>query len=345
MKEESVATMKRMCIVGCGKVAWWRVGAFTDIFDVTACVDSDKEKALGLAALVGKRKLLPKHLVEVDDPSQYDVAYIATPNGLHKKCAEPFINAGVPVVIEKPLALSDRDLFWMAAKAADGAWICGAYNSRYSPGVDDAVTQAIGSIVHIQSTKFRRREKTYYEDGWHGTWAYDGGVLAQQAIHCIDLVCWIAGRKMRESAIGPRRVAALGFRAAHDIECEDTGTILMDFGNFAGVVSGTTAAGRNGAASLTIITTGGCYGDEQWGWDDGAPILWQEIGKALREGLPPPVPVASTLPGLWTLHAAYLSIDAGGAWVDLGRVHPRLGVLPEEIVGSPVIVPSNFGVV
>ena len=187
------------------------------------------------------------------------------------------------------------------------------------PGVADVADRARGGrIVYIQSTKFRHRPRSYYQDGWHGTWAFDGGVLAQQAIHCIDLVCWIAQR-------APARVAALGFRAAHEIECEDTGSVLMDFGDFAATVTGTTAAGRDGPANLTVITRSGVYRNEQVGWDDGAPPMWRAVAEALESGGESPVSVASALPGLHVLHAAYLSIDRSGAWIDLGDMHPRLG--------------------
>ena len=33
----------------------------------------------------------------------------------------------------------------------------------------------------------------YYEDGWHGTWKMDGGVLSQQAIHHLDALNYLLG--------------------------------------------------------------------------------------------------------------------------------------------------------
>ena len=39
------------------------------------------------------------------------------------------------------------------------------------------------------------RDQSYYDqDAWRGTWAYDGGVLANQASHHIDLLEWFMGR-------------------------------------------------------------------------------------------------------------------------------------------------------
>jgi predicted dehydrogenase len=308
----------KVCIVGCGQVANWRLDEIKmqQGFEISAVVDPVTARAWGLAEKLGRRTQI---LTELPSPTGYDLAIIQTPNGSHRACAQPFIEAGVPVVIEKPLAIAWEDIRWFDYQAALGAWICGAYNSRYAPGVRGAVTKAAGQkIVALSSVKYRSRKPLYYEDGWHGTWEHDGGVLAQQAIHCIDLVCWIAGR-------APTRVAALGFRQLHDIECEDTGTVLMDFGDFAATVTGTTAAGRNGMAALDIITTSGIYGDQAWGWDDGAGMLWLEIQLALAQGLPPPVGVPSILPGLHAMHAAYVSMDRGGDWVPIGSAHRKLG--------------------
>ena len=36
------------------------------------------------------------------------------------------------------------------------------------------------------------REQEYYEDGWHGTWKMDGGVVSQQAIHHLDALQWLS---------------------------------------------------------------------------------------------------------------------------------------------------------
>lgn len=310
-----------ICIVGCGAVASWRAKyiARQANFNVTALVDPNSENAWNIAPLV-RGKSLPRILPKLDDPAAYRLAVIMTPNGLHRTCAEPFINAGIPVVVEKPLTLTWSDIEWFAERERAGAWICGAYNSRFAKGVASAYwASREQTIVTLSSNKMRCRPNEYYMDGWHGTWAYDGGVLAQQAIHCVDLMCWAAGDR------APERVAALGFNRRHRIECEDTGTTLIDFGDFAATVSGTTAAGQNGRATFEIVTTEDIYGTRDSGWDSGAEILWHDVAAALHTEAPPPVPVASVLPGLRTMHAIYVSMARGGEWTEIGAIHPRLG--------------------
>jgi UDP-N-acetyl-2-amino-2-deoxyglucuronate dehydrogenase len=312
-----------VCIIGCGTLAASRVEeiAVQAEFSVKAVVDPDQAAARSLAVSFRDRGHNPAVLSEIKSPEDYGLAVVQTPNGLHRECAEPFIAAGVAVVVEKPLAIKWDDIHWFAEQERRGAWICGAYNSRFAPEVRKVYEASRGQkIVSLSSVKYRHRGSDYYADGWHGTMAYDGGVLAQQAIHCIDLVCWMAGA-------APRRVAALGFNRRHRIECEDTGTALIDFGEFAATVTGTTAAGRDGMAAIDILTTGGIYGDQAWGWDDGATNLWRKINLALRTKAASPVPVASVVPSLEVLHAAYVSIARHGEWVALGEPFRRLGVL------------------
>jgi UDP-N-acetyl-2-amino-2-deoxyglucuronate dehydrogenase len=77
------------------------------------------------------------------------------------------------------------------------------------------------------------RPQEYYEDGWHGTWAMDGGALMNQSIHHIDALQWIFG--------APAEVAAFTATLAHRMEAEDTGVATIRFASGAlGVVEGST---------------------------------------------------------------------------------------------------------
>ena len=79
------------------------------------------------------------------------------------------------------------------------------------------------------------RTQTYYDqDSWRGTWAMDGGVLANQASHHVDLLEWMMGEAESVYAISCTRLA--------DIEAEDTAVVTLRFRNGAlGVIEATTA--------------------------------------------------------------------------------------------------------
>ena len=66
------------------------------------------------------------------------------------------------------------------------------------------------------------------------TWAYDGGVLTNQASHHVDLLEWMMG--------DVESVFAKSKQALADIEAEDTAVVILKFRNGAlGVIEATTA--------------------------------------------------------------------------------------------------------
>ena len=80
-----------------------------------------------------------------------------------------------------------------------------------------------------------RRQNYYDQDAWRGTWAYDGGVFANQASHHVDLVQWCLGQPVTVYATGRTALAK-------DIETEDTGAAVVTFASGAiGVIEATTA--------------------------------------------------------------------------------------------------------
>src|SRR2546427_5987889 len=79
------------------------------------------------------------------------------------------------------------------------------------------------------------RPQSYYGSGqWRGTWALDGGVLANQAIHAIDHLCWLAG------PVAEVEYARLE-TAAHRMDAEDFAIAVLHFESGArGVIEATT---------------------------------------------------------------------------------------------------------
>ena len=71
-----------------------------------------------------------------------------------------------------------------------------------------------GKLVSVSVRLRWCRLQEYYDDGWHGTWAQDGGVTNQQAIHHVDALTWICGEVKSVSAISAKR--------ANKLQAEDT---------------------------------------------------------------------------------------------------------------------------
>jgi UDP-N-acetyl-2-amino-2-deoxyglucuronate dehydrogenase len=176
-----------------------------------------------------------RYLLERKD---IDVVCVCTPSGLHAQMGVDAAHAGKHVIVEKPMALSlaDADGLIAAAKSAK-VKLCIVLQNRYNPPMQDLrrlVDEGrLGRLLLANVTVRWFRPQEYYEDGWHGTWAMDGGALMNQSIHHIDALQWLMG--------DVESVCAYTSTLAHKMEAEDTGVAVLRFTSGAlGVVEGST---------------------------------------------------------------------------------------------------------
>jgi predicted dehydrogenase len=89
-------------------------------------------------------------------------------------------------------------------------------------------------VLGTVRVRWCRRNEYYRQDAWRGTWAMDGGVLANQASHHVDLLEWVMG--------DVESVFAKSVTALAKIETEDTIVVTLKFRNGAlGLIEATTA--------------------------------------------------------------------------------------------------------
>jgi predicted dehydrogenase len=138
-------------------------------------------------------------LPELVHRSEVEAVVITTPSGTHGDLAVQVAEARRHVLVEKPLDLrvEKADAAIAAAKRA-GVTLGGVSQQRFIPAVR-AVKRAIdagyfGQIVLVHCETPWYRPQSYYDSAaWRGTWALDGGVLANQGTHMIDRLLWLAG--------------------------------------------------------------------------------------------------------------------------------------------------------
>ena len=109
----------------------------------------------------------------------------------------------------------------------------------------------LGRIVSTSVVLRWCRDDAYYADAWHGRWALDGGVLAQQGIHHLDAVRYLNGPIASVAGTYDQRI--------NKLEAEDTIVGFMKFDNGAlGTFELTTACRpADIEASITILGTAG----------------------------------------------------------------------------------------
>lgn len=247
--------MLNFALIGCGAIARRHAdiltsGELSNARLVAVC-DTDLARAESFAIKYNIRAFA--------DPDQMlrsggiDVVTVLTPSGLHARNAIHAAAYVKAVVVEKPMALTLSDADRMI-EACDrhGARLFVVKQNRFNRPVV-ALRQALESgrlgklVLGTIRVRWCRPQSYYDQASWRGTWAHDGGVLANQASHHIDLLEWMMGEI--------DSVTAMATQALAKIEAEDTAVAILRFRNGAlGVVEATTATRpRDLEGSLSIL--------------------------------------------------------------------------------------------
>lgn len=231
-------------LVGCGRIAPKHVEALTSGAVPGARLAAVCDNQVDRAVAIGKKHGIPYFAdrFEMMDKmgDQIDVVSILTPSGLHAEHAIDMAKYRKHVVVEKPMALTLGDADRMISAAdANGVRLFVVKQNRYNHPVKKLREAVEGSrfgklVLGTVRVRWCRPQKYYDQDKWRGTWAYDGGVFANQASHHVDLLQWMMGDV--ESVFAKTSTALV------NIETEDTGVVIVRFKNGAlGVIEATTA--------------------------------------------------------------------------------------------------------
>jgi UDP-N-acetyl-2-amino-2-deoxyglucuronate dehydrogenase len=234
--------MIKFGLLGCGRIAKRHSdllgGHHVDQAGLAGVCDPIRERADVLASKFGVRAYY-----DIDDflaQKDIDAVAVLTPSGMHPAHVIACAKAGKHVVVEKPMALRLQDADEMI-RACDeaGVKLFVVKQNRFNVPVVKA-REALNAgrfgrlILGTVRVRWCRDQAYYDQDAWRGTWAYDGGVLTNQASHHIDMLEWFFGDVVNVHA---RAVTALA-----KIETEDTAVATLKFRNGAlGIIEATTA--------------------------------------------------------------------------------------------------------
>ena len=174
-----------MALVGCGAISdWHRMGlASVPEIDITACVDVDLARAEAAAADSGAA--IHASLDDALAAGGFDAVDLMLPHHLHESLAVRALEAGVHVLLEKPMAptLGACDRILEAARKAGSVFMVGE-NAQYWPEVriarDELERGAIGDVVTARVQLFFPPMAAYYksEEPWRLDAAAAGGGIA-----------------------------------------------------------------------------------------------------------------------------------------------------------------------
>ena len=310
---------------------------------LVAVADTDKDRRDKLAA---EFRCASYHSLEdmLENP-EVEVVNVLTPNHLHYDAVIQIARAGRHALVEKPPAMSLREVDEMAAAGhSAGVQIGVVLQCRVRQAVQ-AIRAAIlegrfGEIYHADAyMKWFRAANYYGMDAWRASQRAGAGVTIQQAFHYIDLLQHLVGPARKVQA----RMSNLGHPG---VNLEDDLLAFVDYASGAqGVVQASTALwpgtdirieinGQNGTVILIgerietwkfrderaeddairrlgsgAIATGST-GPADFSFQDHRTVI-EDMADAVRTGRPPMITLESVRPTLeWAL-AMYLSAKLG----------------------------------
>ena len=162
-----------------------------------------------------------------------DALLIATPHYQHTSIGIAALEAGLHIMVEKPISAhkADAERLIAAAEARPELKFGGMFQLRVEPRyqkIRELVQGGeLGDLVRViwVMTDWFRSEAYFQSGGWRATWKGEGGgVLLNQCLHQLDAMQWITGM--------PTQVRShVGIGKWHDIEVEDDVTCYMEFAN------------------------------------------------------------------------------------------------------------------
>ena len=193
--------MKKIAIIGCGKI-------FLKHYE--AIKIQEKKKKMRLVAVCDKNNTLLNqikdktinkytNLNDLFKNEKLDLISILTPSGFHYQNAIKCLGKVKTIIIEKPVTLKISHAERLLRESnKKGTRIYVVLQNRFNDPIVElkkAIENNQFGKLYLATVRLRwsRGLKYYSQSKWRGTWELDGGVIANQSSHFIDLFQWLFG--------------------------------------------------------------------------------------------------------------------------------------------------------
>jgi predicted dehydrogenase len=229
--------MLKVGVLGAGFMGGTHARAFAKVPDVQVVGVSSRsaEKAAALAKEVGAQPFTDAMALATDP--QVDVVSVTLPTHLHRDHTIAALEAGKPVLLEKPMGLSveECDAMIAAADQSDQVLML-AHVLRFWPEyvalVDFVNSSQLG--MPLSATASRLSGRPTWGD-WFSNPDWTGGAVHDLQIHDLDTLNWLFGTPKSVYARGQRGAPggwdhALTLVDYGDVQCFAEGSVLMPEG-------------------------------------------------------------------------------------------------------------------
>jgi UDP-N-acetyl-2-amino-2-deoxyglucuronate dehydrogenase len=259
MRNSRMKKKLKIGIVGCGRVFDHYLKLFKNgknsYMELIACCDTNSKLLKKV-----KQKYIQKYLDlnEMLNKESLSLLIVLTPSSYHYQHCKLALKKKINVLSEKPMCLKVKhgeELIKLSKKNKIfyGVVFQNRLNTALTFLKNKIDKNKLGKIIFCNVRLIWCRYNNYYEDGWHGTWSHDGGVLNQQLIHHLDAMVNIVSKIDELNSFSVTRI--------NKLECEDSIVVSFKLKNGAlGQIIGTTGYRPNdNEASIEIISDKGIY--------------------------------------------------------------------------------------
>ena len=198
--------MIRLGIAGIGMIADNYIGLIADgrvpEVQLSAICSRNQQKMEQVLQKYGLKAHTYQSYDALLHSGKVDAVLICTPHGQHPAMTKKALEAGIHVLVEKPVGIfTDEVEECLAIAAQRPELVCGVmYNRRaskaYRYAKDLVASGELGELVRCTwlITNLYRTNAYYGTSPWRGCWQTEGGgLLMTQASHQLDLMQWICG--------------------------------------------------------------------------------------------------------------------------------------------------------
>lgn len=247
IREETIVADRTIAVVGAGIIGRTHLAAIAaaEGFTISGIVEPGPN-GQEVAARYGTRLYAGFDAMLDERP---DGVVIATPNESHVDLAVRTVEAGIPAIVEKPVATTVAEARrLLAAMTAAGVPVMTGHHRRFNPIIlkarDLVASARFGHLVQGSVLCSLRKEDAYFDVEWRRTPGV-GGPLLINMIHEIDLLRFLFGEIETVTGITSNRERGL--------EVEDTAGAILTF--------------RDGGVVTLSVSDAACG---PWAWDISA---------------------------------------------------------------------------
>lgn len=205
----------RVGVVGVGSMGQNHARVYSEIADLVGVVDADPETVERVAARTESK---PFPSVKALVAAGAEAVSVAVPTKMHARVANELIDAGVHVLVEKPLAPTLEEARKIVRRAKDaGVVLAAGHVERHNPVVAFAKEALEAGEWGDLITASSRRVSNFPDR------VRDVGVIMDLGVHDVDVLRHVVGSPVES-------VFASGGRKVH-ATFEDHATILLNFRN------------------------------------------------------------------------------------------------------------------